>query len=380
MQGNLVIDNVTKYYKSFKAVSNATLQVNQGEFFTILGPSGSGKTSLLKLIAGFEGINSGSITLRDVDIASKKPYERNIGMVFQNYALFPHMTVAENIAYPLKRRKFKKKEIQRKVEQVLEIVHLEIYGEHYPNQLSGGQQQRVALARAIVFKPPLLLLDEPLGALDKKLRQQMQFEIKNIQESLGITTISVTHDQEEALTMSDRICIMNAGGIEQIDTPENIYKYPRNRFVAEFIGEINLMEAELMQSDDEQTKVKTHDNQVFTIANRDAAINDNALFIALRPENIQLVTDQSNFVNTIFATVRSAVYLGEALLVKLETRTGEIMNAKIPSYSASSIVVGEERQFGWNASDATLLPKEDSSNAVKANQTSEDKVSVNSAP
>ena len=355
---NLEVKNVTKYYKNFKAVDNASLIVNQGEFLTILGPSGSGKTTLLKVIAGFEDISEGTISLNSQSIASKKPHERNIGMVFQNYALFPHMTVIENVSYPLRRRKVKKKEAQLKAREALKIVRLEQFADHYPTQLSGGQQQRVALARAIVFRPPLLLLDEPLGALDKKLRQQMQLEIKNIQESLGITTISVTHDQEEALTMSDRICVMNKGRIEQIDTPGNLYRFPKNRFVAEFIGEINLIKGNLVNSDLENTKVKLGDKQVVTIKNSKEKIKNKSLLIALRPENIQLVGEENKFLNSIKAKVSAIIYLGEALLLKVKTNTGEELTVKIPSFLTDDIAVGEEKTFGWNPADATLLADE----------------------
>ncbi|KIH48245.1 ABC transporter, ATP-binding protein, partial [Ancylostoma duodenale] len=200
---HLQIKDATKFYKKMKAVDGIDLEVKKGEFVTILGPSGSGKTSLLKLIAGFEELSNGSIYLNHQDITRKKPYEREIGMLFQNYALFPHMTIEDNIAYPLRLRKVGKQEIRDRVQSILDLVHLSEFGGRFPSQLSGGQQQRVALARAIVFNPPLLLLDEPLGALDKNLRERMQMEIKHIQEKIGITTISVTHDQEEALTMSD---------------------------------------------------------------------------------------------------------------------------------------------------------------------------------
>lgn len=359
MESNLKVENVTKYYKKFKAVDNANLTVEQGEFFTILGPSGSGKTTLLKLIAGFEEISSGTIMLKNENISAKKPYERNIGMVFQNYALFPHMTVAENIAYPLKRRKVKKQEVKQKVEEVLKIVHLEQYANHYPNQMSGGQQQRVALARAIVFSPPLLLLDEPLSALDKNLRQRMQIEIKNIQENLGITTISVTHDQEEALTMSDRICVMNNGGIEQIDTPENLYKYPKNRFVAEFIGEINLLKAVLIKEESGYANFQLSNGQVVINQTKDQSLDSKSYLIALRPENIQLAEAGKDLKNKLQTKVESVIYVGEALIVLVRTKEGEELKIKVPSLLSHVISAGENLTIGWNPQDATIL-KDDS--------------------
>lgn len=362
MGDNLEIRNATKYYKKFKAVDDVSLFVSKGEFVTILGPSGSGKTSLLKLIAGFEELSSGSIMLNDQDITSKKPYERNIGMLFQNYALFPHMTVAENIAYPLRLRKLSKEEVNEKVRDILKIVHLESYGMHYPKQLSGGQQQRVALARAIVFNPPLLLLDEPLGALDKNLRQQMQLEIKHIQVHFGITTISVTHDQEEALTMSDRICVMNHGRVEQIDTPENVYKYPRNRFVAEFIGEINLLSGVYVGTEKGSAIFKLRNDQTVQVSAEHAqqAGSRTSMLLAIRPELIRLSTAGHDFPNNIRAKVVELIYLGEAVKAKLLADTGEPLTVKIPSYQARELFIGKEILLGWNPSDATVIQEETS--------------------
>ena len=251
----LVIRDITKYYGNFKALNEIKLICEAGEFVTILGSSGSGKTTLLKVIAGFEGSSEGKIMINGEDIAFKKAYERNIGMLFQNYALFPHMTIAENIAYPLKLRKVPKDEIHKRVNEMIQMVKLTGMEDRLPKQLSGGQQQRVALARAIVYNPPLLLLDEPLGALDKNLRHDMQFEIKRITSELGITTISVTHDQEEAFAMSDRICIMSEGKIQQFGTPEEIYERPKNRFVAKFMGTTNLIKLKEMTYEEGKGKV-----------------------------------------------------------------------------------------------------------------------------
>ncbi|WP_284037037.1 ABC transporter ATP-binding protein [Neobacillus sp. 114] len=358
---SLSIVNATKYYKKFKAVDDVNLTVNQGEFLTILGPSGSGKTSLLKLIAGFEQLSNGSIVLNDVDISKKKPYEREIGMLFQNYALFPHMTVFDNIAYPLRLRKFPKEVIKQKVETILKLIHLEQFGSRYPEQLSGGQQQRVALARAIVFNPPLLLLDEPLGALDKQLRKQMQLEIKHIQKQVGITTVSVTHDQEEALTMSDKICVMNNGKVEQIDTPENIYKHPKNRFVAEFIGEINLIKGNVVNVSEENVKVKVHDSfiaDVERIKDFGIEVKNQSMLIALRPENIQIARDLSQFQNTIQAKIIETIYVGEAVNIKTVTETGEEITAKIPAHMSDLSGSGRDILLGWNSKDACLIQDE----------------------
>ena len=335
---SLSVSNATKYYKKFKAVDNVNLTVNKGEFLTILGPSGSGKTSLLKLIAGFEELSDGSILLNNLDITKKKPYEREIGMLFQNYALFPHMTVSDNIAYPLRLRKFPKEEIIERVQNILKLVHLEEYGSRYPEQLSGGQQQRVALARAIVFNPPLLLLDEPLGALDKNLRKQMQLEIMQIQEKVGITTISVTHDQEEALIMSDRICVMNNGRIEQVDSPKKIYKQPKNRFVAEFIGEINLIKGEIVNVTDEITKVKIKDDLTVEIKTDDTQteIIGKSMLIAIRPENIQIAQEPTEFHNTIHAKIHDTIYVGDSVIIQTKAVTGENITVKVPAHMSDS--------------------------------------------
>ena len=240
---SLELRDLAKRYAAVAAVKNLSLQVEPGEFVSLLGPSGSGKTTTLMLIAGFIEPDRGHVLLDGVDITTLPPHRRNIGTVYQNYALFPHMSVAKNVAFPLEMRGLAREEIRRLVSRALDMVQLADRGGHYPRQLSGGQQQRVALARALVFEPPLLLMDEPLGALDKKLRGEMQHEIKSIQRRLGITTIYVTHDQEEALSMSDRVVVMRGGRIEQAASPTALYDRPANGFVAEFIGAANLLHA-----------------------------------------------------------------------------------------------------------------------------------------
>lgn len=239
------VRSLVKRFGLITAVDDLSFVAEPGGFLTLLGPSGSGKTTTLNIIAGFESADAGEILLDSQSISSVPTYKRNIGVVFQNYALFPHLTVAQNIAYPLRMRRMKSSEIQGRVSRALEMVRLGGYQNRYPRQLSGGQQQRVAIARAIVFNPPLLLMDEPLGALDKKLREQMQIEIKRIQGRLGITVIYVTHDQEEALILSDKIVILNEGRLQQMGPPREIYDMPRNRFVADFIGETNITHGEL---------------------------------------------------------------------------------------------------------------------------------------
>lgn len=354
---NLSINNVTKYYKDFKAVDNVSLSINKGEFLTILGPSGSGKTSVLKLIVGFENVNSGEILLNNENIERKKPYERNIGMMFQNYALFPHMTISENIAYPLKLRGKSKAEIEKKVAEMLKLVDLEQVGDRYPKQLSGGQQQRVALARAIVFNPPLLLLDEPLGALDKNLRQKMQLEIKHIQQKVGITTISVTHDQEEALTMSDKICIMNKGRVEQIDTPENIYVKPKNRFVAEFMGEINIFDGQILELKENTALVKIFNEQLIKVKveNPREFLEKEEVLIALRPENMTIVEDKSVHENTINAVVNETVFVGDSLKVKAIMDNGNELLVKASPTSKNSLCKDKKITVSFETNKCSLI-------------------------
>ena len=237
------LKHVDKLYGDNRVVKDLNMEVYEGEFLSILGPSGCGKTTTLRMIAGFEQQSAGSILVEGEAVENKEPFDRNVNTVFQSYALFPHMTVFDNVAFGLKMKRFKKQVIKSEVEQALSLVQLEGFEKRFPSQLSGGQRQRVAIARAIVNKPRVLLLDEPLGALDMKLRKQMQIELKHLQKKLAITFVYVTHDQEEALTMSDRIAVMNGGVLEQIDVPSEIYEHPRTKFVADFIGESNLFEA-----------------------------------------------------------------------------------------------------------------------------------------
>ncbi|APM40053.1 ABC transporter ATP-binding protein [Clostridium kluyveri] len=354
---NLLMNNVVKYYKSFKAVDEVSFGVEKGEFLTILGPSGSGKTSLLKLIAGFEKINSGEILLNKENIEKKRPYERNIGMLFQNYALFPHMNIFQNIAYPLKIRKFSKDKIKEKVINMLKLVDLEGVENRYPKQLSGGQQQRVALARAIVFNPPLLLLDEPLGALDKQLRQKMQLEIKHIQQRIGITTISVTHDQEEALTMSDKVCIMNKGRIEQIDTPENIYEKPKSIFVAEFIGEINIIKGKIVQTEGKIAFIEIFNKQILK-GEMDAEgqyLRGKAVSIALRPENISITLDKTQYENSMKAIVKEVIFVGDSLKVKVVNENNEEMMVKAVPSDKNLLTPGREIILNWEITKSSLI-------------------------
>jgi putative spermidine/putrescine transport system ATP-binding protein len=282
--------HASRYFGEVKAVDDLTLDILDGEFFTMLGPSGSGKTTSLRMIAGFERPSSGKITLHGVDVSNLPPYERAVNTVFQDYALFPHMTVADNIAYGLMIKKVSSQERRKRVAEMLDLVRLPHLGERKPNQLSGGQRQRVALARALINHPPVLLLDEPLGALDLKLRQQMQIELKSIQKQVGITFVYVTHDQEEALTMSDRLAVFNQGKVEQVGVPAEIYERPATAFVAGFVGISNLLSGEAAH-----------------------AVSGSPEMFAIRPEKIHLVAPEVSVPPGMLAAdgqVREVIYLG----------------------------------------------------------------------
>lgn len=286
----VAFENVSRHFDQVRAVDNVTLAIGDGEFFSMLGPSGSGKTTCLRLIAGFEQPTAGKIFLHGIQVGSLPPYERDVNTVFQDYALFPHMTVKDNVGYGLMIKKVPQQELAQRVDEVLELVRLPQMANRKPSQLSGGQRQRIALARALVNRPRVLLLDEPLGALDLKLRQEMQIELKDIQKRVGITFVFVTHDQEEALTMSDRIAVFNAGKVEQIGTPAEIYEHPATAFVAGFVGTSNLVRSDVAQ------KLTGH-GQTFSI----------------RPEKIRIVeigTPVQPGWSALEGTVREVVYLG----------------------------------------------------------------------
>lgn len=308
---NVKIENVSKQFGKVHGVKDLNLTIKTGEFFTFLGPSGCGKTTTLRMIAGFYYPTEGKIFFDDRDVTLLQPNKRNIGMVFQNYALFPHMTVDENIAFGLQVRKLSKQDIKQKVDRIRGLVHLAQYGDRKINELSGGQQQRVALARALVIEPDILLLDEPLSNLDAKLREETRVEIKRIQSELGVTTIYVTHDQMEAMSMSDRIMVMDNGYVQQIGTPQEIYNRPLNRFVADFIGETNLIEATIIALQDEEVQVKTKNGLVLTGRKQHSSptlthmIGDN-VFISVRPESV----NQGPGENTLTGTITFVEFTG----------------------------------------------------------------------
>jgi spermidine/putrescine transport system ATP-binding protein len=314
-EADVRIERVTKRFGDFVAVDDLSLDVKRGEFFSMLGPSGCGKTTTLRMIGGFEPVTEGAIYLGDTEVTDLPPFKRATNTVFQNYALFPHLSIFENIAFGLRRRKMADKEVREKVGTMLDLVELPGYEKRKPNQLSGGQQQRIALARALVNNPQVLLLDEPLGALDLKLRKQMQVELKRIQGEVGITFIFVTHDQEEAMTMSDRIAVIHRGRIEQLGAPEDLYERPATDFVARFLGVSNLLDAEVAGKDDRFASMKLKDG---TIVRAPAAMFNGAtaVRVGVRPEKLRILAigDGSDAasadVNAIEGTVLDASYVG----------------------------------------------------------------------
>ena len=301
-----------------QALSTVSLDIRNNEFFTLLGPSGCGKTTLLRIMAGFERLTSGRLYLFDEEIADLPPFQRPVNMVFQQYALFPHMTVAENIAFGLKRLKRKAAEIDETVSRVLGLVKLEQFGNRKPEQLSGGQQQRVALARALAPGPKVLLLDEPLSALDLKLRQAMRHELKELQRQTGITFIFVTHDQEEALSMSDRIAVMSDGEVQQVGEPEDIYEFPANRFVADFIGDANFIEAEVVGTGDGRTACRVLEGTVLNVVDGQSVPDGDKVSLFLRPEKIVLATELSGDGSRSFTgRVLDIDYVGDSTTYRL---------------------------------------------------------------
>ncbi|WP_312641298.1 ABC transporter ATP-binding protein [Hydrogenoanaerobacterium sp.] len=323
MSHSVIIDQVVKKYGDFLAVDHISCEIKQGEFFTLLGPSGCGKTTLLRMIAGFNSIDDGQISFDDKIINHIEAHKRDIGMVFQNYAIFPHLSVFDNVAYGLKARKIPKNEIAPKVLEALRLVQIENLKDRKPSELSGGQQQRVALARAIVIRPGVLLMDEPLSNLDAKLRVQMRTIIKKLQKELNITTVYVTHDQEEALAISDRIAIIKSGEIMQIDTPEVIYKKPQNQFVAGFIGTSNFMDGEVIKIDDNLTAlVRLDAGMEFTIELKKKITG--RIKISVRPEQFILEEDSDQGLS---GEVTMHTFLGDFANYEIELANGQVVEA-----------------------------------------------------
>jgi putative spermidine/putrescine transport system ATP-binding protein len=358
--GRLEVEAASKRFGQVAALSEVSLSVAAGEFVTILGPSGSGKTTLLKVIAGFEIADQGRVLIDRADITELDPAQRNIGMVFQNYALFPHMSVARNIAYPLAMRGMPKPEIAVRVKQAIDMVELGGMAERLPKQLSGGQQQRVALARATVFQPRLLLLDEPFGALDRKLREQMQIEVRRLQRRLGLTTLFITHDQEEALVMSDRIAVMDKGRVLQVGPPNEIYEAPANPFVADFIGESNIFAGVVETDARDVLRVRLEQGPVIEIAARAdlAARSGQKVRVMVRPERfVDLAADPNAvWANRIDGRVTDSAYIGVSDKYRVVTAEGVDVLMRLPSGPSSRRYgAGEAISAGFHAADARLI-------------------------
>lgn len=349
---DISLAEISKAYGSFYAVDRASLHVKQGELVTILGPSGSGKTTLLNLIAGLTQPSAGRIHIGGRDVTHLPTGQRNVGLVFQSYALFPHMSVFNNIAFPLRVRRYASKNIEAAVGTALQTVRLDHLAERKPSQLSGGQQQRVALARAFVFEPEILLLDEPLGALDRKLREEVQVELRALQRKLGITTVLVTHDQEEALSLSDRIMVLNEGRVQQLGTPEEVYMRPTNRFVADFLGTANFLSGSVEGGGDGAWTMQLREGGRVSCGQPPSPKHEHCMII--RPEKLRLAAPSADGPR---ATVRDTIYLGQTVKYVLDAEIGQEMVAVLPPEPRFSI--GDRVTLQWKPEDTWFIDAED---------------------
>jgi len=347
--GTVTLTKLVKRYGTTLALDGVSLEIVPGEFFTLLGPSGCGKTTTLRSVAGFVTPDEGEVAINGARMTRVPPHLRRVGMVFQHYALFPHRTVAQNVAFGLRMQRTPKAEIAQRVADALALVQLPAHGERYPRQLSGGEQQRIALARALVTQPTVLLLDEPLGALDKKLRDHMKIELKRLQREVGITTIYVTHDQEEALTMSDRIAVMHRGRVEQIATPRALYEAPATAFVASFIGNINMLAGRA-------TGHGTVDCHGLKVATTGFAAAGTAVIVALRPERVRLVANKA-FDNSHAMTIAHVVYQGETVRYVLRSDSG--LELQAVELGEVRFTAGARVHAGWSADDARIVSEGD---------------------
>ncbi|MGB5328499.1 MAG: ABC transporter ATP-binding protein [Gammaproteobacteria bacterium] len=355
------VDIQKSYDGEALVVKSLNLDVAKGEFLTMLGPSGSGKTTCLMMLAGFEPATHGEIYLNEHPINKVPPHKRGIGMVFQNYALFPHMTVAENLAFPLEVRHMEKSEREQRVKRALDMVQLGAFGDRRPAQLSGGQAQRVAVARSLVFDPDLVLMDEPLGALDKNLREQMQYEIKHIHENLGLTVVYVTHDQSEALTMSNRIAVFDDGIIQQCAPPEVLYEEPENAFVANFIGENNRFVGKVVEDNSDTVRVEI-DNDVGTVIAKKVnvgGVGDRST-LSLRPERVTVNPEPGSVPNIFSGLAEELIYLGDHIRTRFTVLGHDDFIVKIPNSAAHAhLKEGDTVNIGWNAEDCRALDPSD---------------------
>lgn len=347
---------IVKTFNQHTVVQDLSLQIEKGEFITLLGPSGCGKTTTLRMIAGFEQPTSGEVLLDGKHVEGLPAYERNVNTVFQNYALFPHLSAYENVAFGLRVKGIPKNEIDQRVKEVLRLVQLEDYAKRKPDQLSGGQKQRIAIARALVNNPKVLLLDEPLGALDQKLRKQMQVELKHLQRQLGITFVFVTHDQEEALTMSDRIAIMHQGKLVQVGTPDEVYDQPHTTFVAEFIGEMNFLPGTVSMTSASNTVIATNGESLHANSLRAFHIGDNVL-AAVRPERTTLSTEPlANFENHLPVRLEERIYCGLFTRTILQTTNGQSISTHEKTDQLIDASRKQQLYLNWRSTQTVVLP------------------------
>jgi putrescine transport system ATP-binding protein len=354
------IENVTKRFGDFVAVDSVTLTVLKGEIFCLLGGSGCGKTTLLRMLAGFEAPSSGRIFIDGQDMAGIPPYERPVNMMFQSYALFPHMSVERNVAFGLEQERLPRPEIERRVAEMLEIVKLGEFARRKPHQLSGGQRQRVALARALIKKPKLLLLDEPLGALDKKLREHTQFELLNLQEQLGVTFVIVTHDQEEAMTLAHRIGVMHRGEIVQVGTPTDIYEFPTSKFVADFIGSVNMFEGQLVEDEPDHVRIRSAELGGIVYVDHGISSPPGAtVWAAIRPEKIALTrVDSGQQENCVRGVVKEIAYMGDLSIYLVRIEGGKMVRVTLPNtgrHADERISWDETVYLSWQPSSPVVL-------------------------
>jgi len=352
----ILLEGIDKRFTNFMAIAGLTLEIRKGEFISLLGPSGSGKSTLLSMIAGFEQPTAGQIFIDGKNVTRVSPEKRNVGMVFQNYALFPHLTVTENIGFALKQRNVLRSEIQQRVTEALDLVQLSSLGGRFPQQLSGGQQQRVAIARAVIFNPPVLLMDEPLSALDKQLRDEMQIEIKHLHDRLGITFIYVTHDQKEALVMSDRVAVLNNGKVEQIGSPTALYDEPENQFVASFIGEANLLNVVDGGAAGPGLRIVRAGDQVLQ-ARTGGSVSATPLCM-VRPEKIRLVQAggvTGSGVNTLPGIVREATFMGDAFRYVIDANSQRLIVKQAHRADLPGFAPGDNTILSWAINDTRLI-------------------------
>ncbi len=355
------LEGITKRFGALTAIDDLTLEIRDGEFFCLLGPSGCGKSTLLRVLAGFEDSDGGRVLLDGRDITSEPAYRRPLNMMFQSYALFPHLTVAGNVAYGLKQAGMRRADIARRVDEMLQLVRLPDFGERYPAQISGGQRQRVALARALARNPRVLLLDEPLGALDRRLREETQAELKNLQHKLGTTFVMVTHDQDEAMSMADRIGVMDRGRMAQLGTPQELYERPRSRFVATFLGDVNLADGRVVAVEAGKVRVATawSDRPVTVMQTGGAPLPGASCTVAIRPEKLAIVPEpaEGRSHNTLAGRIVGESYLGGHTILRVEVAPGQVLRVARPNARGTAAVpAGQAVHLAFAPDAAVLLP------------------------